>query len=537
MKPKETNHPTHTDNSVIVNGSRKKSINKKLIIISKGDIEKALDLLAERRTVECAMANCGRINQKDVTNPYAESRTVNPKALLIDFQSKDGTFFQRERMEKESAVRDEEKFQIDSSKKFFFPHDEIDVKETIKPKNQTDGLTILTPRVKKLLVFIGLSLSLMSALKIASYKVTNTTQTRNAATTDRPKEKNFFAVPELPSNEDNSRSPDVIESQTSTATADETILQVQKNTADIYFSVATKFLERRLWGDALDYYEKVSKLNPDYPGLSGQIVKAKYEIENKAAYKQGASSINEGRYDAGISNLQMIDENSVYYDNSDKLIAEAKQKIKTKKNTDRKITINGDAKRRIDTALAFYREGEIEKSHKELEYLLKKSKNTDTMIKASARSIDKRISLSTSYYNDGERKYAAGQLDAAFAEWEKFFDVDNTLVSNGKSRFAQSAGQKMAAEYSSRADAAYAEGDLVNASRYSSLALKASEDDKDALKMHTTLDEKIQAIYEEGYILESYNREKANEKWRQVLKISRPQSDYYKKAIEKLSQK
>ncbi len=48
------------------------------------------------------------------------------------------------------------------------------------------------------------------------------------------------------------------------------------------------------------------------------------------------------------------------------------------------------------------------------------------------------------------------------------------------------------------------------------------------------LKENSKQLFQDGYILEEYNPEKAMQKWKLILKICSPESEYYKKALKKI---
>ena len=520
-----------------------KTATNKLAVILKGGFGKELDLLGESTTIGSAPDNDIRLKGKSVSGFHAELRIKNNNALLVDFNSEAGTFLNGERIDKEATVEAGDTIRIGSTRAIFLPRNAIIVKEKAKSRKPAAESTVLTPRVKKTFVFVCFALAIMSGLKIAGEKMVDTAETSSASAAVQKNVEVPVAVPEVPSMEDEKRPPDV-EPQTEEITADEIDRQVQRNSADIYFSVAGNFSKERLWDSALEYYEKVFEIDSDYPGLSGQIAQVKNEMENKNAYEQGKASIDQGNYEDGLSLLQTIDRDSAYFKNSNELITVANKKEKEEKKASQKKHIqpknkpNEVAEGHINKALALYGDGKLELSLLEVSFVQNKLKKTDKAIKARAKNIYKRIALSKAFYDEGDNKSNLKEFAAALAAWEKFLDVDKTLVSHGKSHLAQTVHRKKIDVYNSMAHAAYAAGDFVKASTYNKLAFKTNPDSTESLKMRRMLDEKTKQLYEEGYILEGYNRsDRACEKWQQVLKISGPKSEYYKKALEKLSQR
>jgi tetratricopeptide (TPR) repeat protein len=515
-----------------------KTAANKLVIVSKNGREKALSLLEGSTTIGSAPDNDIRLEEPGVSGFHAELRTTDDqKVLLVDFNSETGTFLNKEKIDKESVVKNGDTIQIGSTRAVFFPRNAVIVREEIDPRKPCGKPSVLTPRVKKTLVFVSFFLVSMSILKINSENIADSKAPRRVAAAIMKEDEisTTVAEPDPAPEQEEEKEPEV-ETQVAPMVSEEMDRKVQDNNADIYFKVAAEFSQKWIWDSALEYYEKVFEIDPAYPGLSEQLARMKNEIDNKNSYEEGMAAIDDRRYEEGLNHLQAIGRRSVYFEKSLEHIAVAREKADQGKRKHRKINLNTVAQRRIENALTLYKVGKIEASLDELKVVFTKLKKTEKVVTARANMISKQIALSKSLYDKGDKAYAEKQFAEAFAIWEKCFAVDKRLIPDRKSYLARTINRKKVDEYNARAHAAYAAGDFVNAAMYNRLAFSISRDHTQSLKMRKMLDEKAKELYEQGYILEGYNNGKAYEKWRQVLKISNSKSDdHYKKAFEKLN--
>ena len=95
----------------------------------------------------------------------------------------------------------------------------------------------------------------------------------------------------------------------------------------------------------------------------------------------------------------------------------------------------------------------------------------------------------------------------------------------------------MADEYGAKAHKAYSDGDYPAAYQYSKLALDQKGDHPKALEIKELLKAISKQLYQTGYVIEEYNPEKAQEKWKQISKICDSDTEYYQKALVKVNGK
>jgi tetratricopeptide (TPR) repeat protein len=403
--------------------------------------------------------------------------------------------------------------------------------------------TRLTLKIK-LLVLVSLILFSISIIVIAFKNISNPMESRDASSAEQKNQSNIVTVP-IPADEENGNDP--LDKTGPIVHAKENLEEtknpnVRGKTENIYFGVAKQFADKQLWSLALEYYQKVFEIKPDFPELSGEMEKMKFEIENQSTYEKGIAYISNGQYKAGIESLQKVAENSVYFENIAKLIADAEEKNKLNKK--RKVTPNNKKKKAFEKetpetifnhALALYRQGKIESAVEEMERIPTSFTEASFEIKIKSRNYKKRILLCKILFDKGTAEYSKGQFNNAVTTWTKLIDLDRTLVDGKKSFFVDQVDRKKAEIYSQKASEAYSEGEYQTAYMYNKLALKAKTDHPDALAMQKMIVEKTKQLFEEGSVIEEQDRKKAYIKWNQVIKMSSPSSDYYKKALEKIS--
>lgn len=102
--------------------------------------------------------------------------------------------------------------------------------------------------------------------------------------------------------------------QLSTDSAEPADPNVVQRTAHIHFSAGEKFLEKKLWDEAVSHYEKGLKINPGNSDAQEAIQKAKLERTCRDSIEKGRSLIDAHRYSAGVEMLKKIPVHSIYYD-------------------------------------------------------------------------------------------------------------------------------------------------------------------------------------------------------------------------------
>jgi pSer/pThr/pTyr-binding forkhead associated (FHA) protein/tetratricopeptide (TPR) repeat protein len=308
------------------------------------------------------------------------------------------------------------------------------------------------------------------------------------------------------------------------------------HTSEIYFNAAKKFSKYRYWNVALEYYQNVNNINPDFPDLRTEIARMKYESDNMASYEEGVTYTESGRYEEGIYRLKSIPKNSVYHDDASQIIAQT-EKQRAQQNSAKALAAkNTLIKDNISKALQYYAQGKIKLSVGKLNKVLQSfnRKSSGLKYRNRAKDLKKQIEHSASLYYKGNQEYESGQYDNAINTWKQLLEIDKKLVRRQDSYFAKIVSRKMANDFSSKALKSYSDDDLPSAYAYTKIALNLRADHAKSLEILNMLKEKSKQLFQDGYILEEYNPEKAMEKWKLILKICSPESEYYKKALKKI---
>lgn len=319
---------------------------------------------------------------------------------------------------------------------------------------------------------------------------------------------------------------------------------IENYTADIYFSAAEKFSDHQRWQPALEYYQKVAGINPDHPQLDRKIEKIKFEISNQAAYEQGMVHIKEKRFEQGIAQLRQVVESSVYYYKAEQLIVDAEkmkvQAAEEQKQKKAEALKAAEEQKAIDTlnnALQYYEDGDTKSSIILLNQVISNSSQVKADLKHRAETLKKEIAKAQSLYDKGNQAYKSRKINTALSAWKKMIKVDQKLLGGQRGYFTKSIDQKMVDEYSAMARKFYSDGDFPAAYKYSKLALDRKKDHPQALQVKKMLKAISKQLYQAGYVIEVYNPEKAQEKWKQILKICDPDTEYYQKALVQVNAK
>jgi tetratricopeptide (TPR) repeat protein len=237
-------------------------------------------------------------------------------------------------------------------------------------------------------------------------------------------------------------------------------------------------------------------------------------------------------------------ENSVYYQEVEKLIVEAENKreqaAEEQKKKEAEELLSAQKQNAVDTineALRYYAEGKIKSAVNILNRVMQSPTPGIADLKKRAGSLKKDMGYATSLFRKGDQAYTSGQIDTALGTWTALLKIEQKLLGHKKGHFSRRVRQKMADEYGAMALKEYSKGDFSAAYRHSKLALNQKGNHPKALEVKKMLKAKSKRLYQEGYILEAYNPEKAMEKWKLITKICDSNSTYYQRALGKINGK
>jgi hypothetical protein len=325
-------------------------IENKLVIISGPGSGQELYLLQGRTTIGSAPGNDVRLDGQEISGFHAEFRTENNAFSITDFSSEGGTFVNDERIDKNKKVAAGDIIQIGALRTVFLPRNAVISRENICSENFQNAPMKGAPTYKKWCILACIFLVMISAIKVAFGTGKNLHWHR-----EEPKAPDDHIVRGAHSGKDESgvsgeqkdstaksaRENEIgslykpLNDETGTSTESSQNLpgkSPQDEIAHIHLNIAKRFVDYQLWYNALEHYRSVFERIPEYPELSVQIARMQSEINNQTAYQQGQALIQNGGYEEGIASMKHIDENSFYYNEALKTIADAKEKMaQTKK--------------------------------------------------------------------------------------------------------------------------------------------------------------------------------------------------------------
>lgn len=324
---------------------------------------------------------------------------------------------------------------------------------------------------------------------------------------------------------------------------------IDRKTAEISFDTANRFLEHRLWEEAIIKFGEVLKLDPEFPGVADSIGKAEFEKENQGYFESGISLAASDRYEQAVASFERISQASVYHNqallesqalrNKIKRLASAKEvkpaapktpAPEAKPPEDSTAVLEKAGAENIAAALQDYAQGQTKAALKKLDGTLKMKLPPEHALHAEASTLKQNIVQVQTLYDKGLKELNSGQSAKAFQTWAQSIALDQQIIGQQKSYFANRIAAHMADEFYRRAQLAYDKADYVAARENSGKAFKAQPDHKGAMAMKTQLERIAKKLYEEGYILEDLSPGQAVRRWREVLAISWPDSEYYGKA-------
>jgi hypothetical protein len=309
---------------------------------------------------------------------------------------------------------------------------------------------------------------------------------------------------------------------------------VQEQTAKLYFNAAVKLADNRHWQAALEYCRIVSAIKPAYPQLDMQITRMKSEAANKQTCKTAQDLIDKGQYAEGAAILSNIDSSSVYYTDAGRMRLKAQTRQKQRDEFEKRVAENQKAGAAIIRALGDYKKGEVSAALARLDSVMKTSSRAEARIKIRANNVKKMLKNAHYLYRRGNKEIMDGQLEPASKTLTELLKVDKELLGDQRGLLANGLSFKIADEYGGMAMKAYTERDFPSAFNFSKMSLKFNKRHRKALSVEKMLLEKSKQLYQDGYIIEEYDPEKAREKWLEALKICSPDTDYYQKALLKI---
>ncbi len=291
-------------------------------------------------------------------------------------------------------------------------------------------------------------------------------------------------------------------------------------TADVYFDAGNAFLKNRLWNEAIEKYEAVHKLDPEYRGVQDGIFRAKTEALNRSLLEEGLILISQGRYKDGITQIEGVSMESVYIDEATLELQFAREEMKTPKQK-KKVqatkekpkkpetdTLKQKGNELIEQALKYYTKGDVKIAVTKLDSVLELNLPPDDSLKTKASDLKEKIEQIKEAYDKGLAEYNNKQVDQAFQSWEEVRALDQELVGKEKSHFSNRLDIYIADAFYLQGMEAYESGRFIEAYSNCRKALAVNPGHKGCLEIEGLLAEEEKKMYEED-ILEDQSSTKA----------------------------
>ncbi len=189
----------------------------------------------------------------------------------------------------------------------------------------------------------------------------------------------------------------------------------------------------------------------------------------------------------------------------------------------------------IRQGLAYYIKGKVEEALKELDEIASLNLQESDSLRTSAATYRQMIDQARTLYRKGERVYKQGHPEAAFQVWARVLEIDHRLIGQKSSHFSNGISEYMCSEYANQARRAFDNADYEEAYKNCQKALAIKPGLQSAIEIKNRLSERAEKLYGEAYILEELDPETAIRKWREILTISSPDNEFYKKASRRLA--
>jgi len=497
----------------------------KFVIVSKADFGKEYLLDQMNISIGRSSDNYIQLNDHLLSSSHATIRIEDDHCFIKDLKSMNGTLVNEIPITGEVMLKKGDEIKIGSIILKFISKDMVFSKDDLKLKVQIKEQQTKTKKLIKILLPVCAVLILF--IIIQSFKSLDEKQKRV------PESNTEMKIEPISTENTGKDIKTVAEKKIDKKQLDEKILE-------IYFNTANEFFENRLWEQAVNKYNEVLLLNPEYPGVKERISKAETEISNQTIMRKGLALVSSRKYTKGISVLRQVPEKSVYHNEvlieiQAAIDAAKRFKLRKKKPEMNIAAIEKEGSVLINKALQYYLNGNIRLAANKLNEAEKLNLQSDHSLKIKAKELKEKILLIAELYNKGLKEYKRKATKEAFQIWAELLRLDEKLVGQKSSYFSSSIAICIADEFYRKAIDAYDRAEFVNAHGYSAKALKAKPKHKGALEIERLLSERAKQLYEEGYILEDLNPEKALEKWKEIVRTCPPDSEYYSKAQSRIA--
>ncbi|MDY6790493.1 MAG: FHA domain-containing protein [Thermodesulfobacteriota bacterium] len=318
--------------------------------------------------------------------------------------------------------------------------------------------------------------------------------------------------------------------------------EVADKAATIYFKAANEFMEKHLWEEAAEKYQRLLAFDPEHPDAGKRLAKAKEELNNRELLEKGLSFTQKYQYQQGINLLVKIPQDSVYFMRALLEITFARDalKYKTGSKGDSKPASKADITREkgktlIRQAIANYAGGKINPAIRKLDAVSGLGLPSNSYLTLRASKLAKTIENTRLLFNKGMDQYKNRQFNKSFATCEKVIRLDRKIAGGRSTHYSSTIYANFADTYYKRAKKYYSQSNFLNASKECAKVLRGNPQHRGAKDLNSRLLLRAKKLYQEGYVLESVSPAKAIEKWKQLVQTSLPANEYHKKAKERIA--
>ncbi|MBF0451762.1 MAG: hypothetical protein HQK75_13750 [Candidatus Magnetomorum sp.] len=219
-----------------------------------------------------------------------------------------------------------------------------------------------------------------------------------------------------------------------------------------HYNMGNKLYYDRQWTDAIQQFNEIIKISPEYLHSENLIQQSKYERLNFSIISESNRLMTSDNYEQAIQKLKLIKQDSVYYNEAIEQIQFAQDEIKRITYLKQKANVI------FEQALTEYVSGQIESSILHLNELLQLKLPDNTLIKDKAKRLKQKIMIVKKKYEEGYDRFRNKQYQNAFQSWSAIFAIDREIVDNKMSYYTNQIGRHLSEFYYIQASLAYDKG-------------------------------------------------------------------------------
>ena len=505
----------------------------KLVIISNKEYGKEYILNKAENFIGRAPGCAIRIDDKMASGQHTAVAVKGADCFIKDLDSTNGTNVNGQPIKDEQQIQTGDEVEVGSTTFRFIHKDSALEKDAMPAPGKSKKVD--SSKARKLLI-VALAGILVVLLMVVLFTKSKPVSQKAPMVAETQKDESEPAVA--------GRETSVEKKEGKSAASEKA---TSEKTATLYFSMANQFLANQLWQSAIDKYNEVLAINPEFLEAREALEKAKFEQQNHQVMEKAGELFSANQYEQAMEVFRLIPLESVYYQaakskittiekQKNELVAKeqlAEEAAKAEQEKS-KADIKEKAYHIIDGALDHYVKGNVGIAMENLDTVLKMESTDLKSVKSEVETLRDRMSRVSEGYNNGLNAYKNKQVGQAFQIWSQVLDLDKKVIGKRNSFFSSQIATYIADEYTRQAQQALKNNEYEVALSKSTQALKAKADHPKALEVQGRLIAKAKKLYEKAYIIEDIDPEQALALWKDVLKICPPSSEYHAKAKKRI---